>query len=206
MSIGGYNNDVLPLYAMLAVIGALGLRAAISWAAELPDGTRQAARNVVLAAAVLQFLLLTYNPAELVPTTEDRASGDRLIELIRGIEGDVYAPSHAYYPVMAGKRPFAHLAAIRQITAYFDDTEPTRREIVAEINEALDARRWAAIIMNDRTDHIERVRLAGRYRLAAEIPVPDRGPWPMTGKHTRPAKLWLPVEITSQNDTTGATP
>src|SRR4029078_1245552 len=67
---GGYDNVLLPIYAELAVLGAMGLHHLL----------RSPARGWVAAGAGLlvlaQFGLLFYNPLDQVPTVADRHTGE----------------------------------------------------------------------------------------------------------------------------------
>ena len=193
MNLGGFINTLIPLYAFLAVFCAFGLHSAISTVSELPREHSQTISITALAAVLLQMAFLIYNPIPLIPSEQDTAAGNQLIAEIRAIEGDVYVPSHTYYSTMAGKRPFAHAAAIRQITAYFDETDPIRIRIIDELNTALEERRFSAIIMDDNDTRINGVPLRGRYRREREILTNTQGLWPFTGNPTRPRHIYLPI-------------
>src|SRR6185369_13588241 len=85
--------------AVIACVRALGRdRRHTAWIATL----------FALAAAVplaITCVFAQWQPQRFIPTAADVAAGDRLIDRLQSIEGDVWMPSHPWYLVLAGKAP-----------------------------------------------------------------------------------------------------
>jgi hypothetical protein len=47
-----------------------------------------------------------YHPSRYLPTAEDRAQGDALVQILSNIDGEVMVPSHPFYAHHAGKRTY----------------------------------------------------------------------------------------------------
>src|SRR5262249_6397824 len=102
---GGYDNVLIPAYAVLAVHFGLGLDRLLALAADA-EKTRSevpALHAPVYAACLIQFIALFYNPMKQVPSAADRAAGDRLVARLSSVDGKVLVPSHGYLGSVAGK-------------------------------------------------------------------------------------------------------
>ncbi|MFA6033866.1 MAG: hypothetical protein WC889_13275 [Myxococcota bacterium] len=94
---GGGENVFLPVVALGAVqIGRYLSRLAVDRPRQIP------------ALIIVQLLVLFYPPTLLWPVQADLDAGDRLVEQIRKINGDVYIPAFPEYAVRAGKPWFVH--------------------------------------------------------------------------------------------------
>ena len=181
--VGSYLNALLPAYAGLAIGFALGVETLWGWAEQ--QGGRATA--VLLVAVLVQFAALLYNPFRYLPTAEDRAAGDRLVETLRDVPGDVLVLSHPYLAERAGKASHAQEMALFDVWRGAPDD---RARIEAEIEEAIRSRRYGAILLDEpwwgTPDDFE-----AHYRLAG--PVFDRPHVfvPTTGLPTRPEYLYL---------------
>lgn len=182
--IGGYDNTLLPACAAAAAVfgTALGRRLA------LPG------RGASLAAAAgfVQLALLVYDPRAQLPTDADRRAGERVVAELAAFEGEVLVPGHGYLARAAGKRAFAHDMAIRDVLR-----GPRRPEIgafVAELEQALAERRFAAVVLDDRVWEEELPALGRSYRLARHLFGPgSEGVFvPVTGALARPDLVYLP--------------
>ena len=102
------------------------------------------ASGLVTLLAAAQLALLLYNPVPLLPRDGQAEQGDRLIEIIRSVRGEVYLPFHSHYAEMAGKRSFAHIAALRQITKYMGRGNADGLEMTEQLRSALrDRQIWS---------------------------------------------------------------
>ena len=70
-----------------------------------------------LAALALGLTLIhaRWRPSKYMPTAADVAAGDRLIERLHGLDGEVWMPSHPWYLVLAGKQPHVHRMGIKDV-------------------------------------------------------------------------------------------
>jgi hypothetical protein len=127
-----------------------------------------------------------YDPRIFIPTARDRAAGDELIARLRAANGDVLIPFHPFYAELAGKRTYLHRMGVLDIW---------RAGMGAPqgLVEALDAHRFALVVMDDKIDGNWQLwpRLQIDYRMAGTI----AGPRVVSGSPTEPRYLMVPNVI-----------
>jgi hypothetical protein len=131
-SVGGNLNNLMPVYAFLCLAPALFWR---EW--------RPPSSAVVAIFVIAQFGLGIYNPLRYIPTAEMRQSGDRLIQKIAAIDGEVWVMMHPYYAVLAGKEPSAQMATLWYVHEWQGLPFPE------DMAERIRARYYAAIISDE---------------------------------------------------------
>jgi hypothetical protein len=137
--VGAHLNNLLPVYIGFALGGALALHTALRVA------TRSRERIGVFVLAIVQLILLSYDPRTLVPTRADEAAGRELVARIAAIEGEVYIPNHGYLAELAGKRAYAHTLAMDNLL--LDDFGPARQALERDFEAHLRDGRFAAMIV-----------------------------------------------------------
>lgn len=193
LNLGGYYNALFPGYAILAIVFGLAAHEFI----ELIGGSRaldRPVRRIVLHAACLaQFGLLAYNPLLQVPSRDDRAAGQGLVEAVRKIEGEVFIPFHVDLASQAGKATCAQLVAMQDVLGVFGDNtvDEIGWGLIQETREAIRGGRFGVVILDG----------ASFPWLEEELPiyyVPaqkafERGDvfWPVTGFRTRPERIYV---------------
>jgi hypothetical protein len=96
---GGAINDMLPAYLAAALLAGLALGAGSArWVATVSG---------VLVLAQSVFLLASAHPSQAIPTSADRAAGERLIAGMRAFGGDVAVPDNPSLSLQAGMVPAA---------------------------------------------------------------------------------------------------
>jgi hypothetical protein len=181
---GGYENVLLPAYAGLAIFFGLGANA---------SGRLAVARRRPLAAlaiyvlCLIQFAMLAYDPEKQIPGERDRSAGERLVETIRGFEGEVLVVSHGYLAGLAGKRRSAQWMALTDVLRAGEG--PVKDDIQREIEGAIRERRFAAIITDG--DWHEK-DLEAHYELRGSAFDDASVFWTRTGVRTRPERIYLP--------------
>jgi Dolichyl-phosphate-mannose-protein mannosyltransferase len=183
---GGYDNALIMIDAWLAVGGALAMH-------EIMHSAEPKPRPLALAAGVLaivQLVLLAYDPRAQVPGRADVAAGDQVVEALRLLPGDVLVAHHPYLAVLAGKRPHGHLDLVHTIPP---GTE-ARQRLDREIDDAIRGRRFDAIVLDRRKDRYYRQRITGDledyYQYRGSL-VEGNVFWPVTGLATRPQDLYV---------------
>ncbi|HEY1555264.1 MAG TPA: hypothetical protein VGF94_10570 [Kofleriaceae bacterium] len=169
-----------------AAIPALAACAGVIWGARARP--QLAAHGVAAVAAIaLAYTLVhaRWQPARFVPSSADVAAGDKLVERLRSIDGDVWMPSHPWYLVLAGKTPHVHRMGVKDVT-----TRQTR--VVTGMDEALHEHRFAAIVLDDRDLQLEVPLIGQEYRPAFELPADER-PHVYTGANVVPTSIWVPA-------------
>ena len=103
MKTGGAINDVLPAYLAVALLAGLALGSSSTRWVTTASGV------LVLAQSVI--LLATFHPSQAIPTSADRAVGERLVAGMRAFGGDVAVPADPALSLLAGMAPTAHPGA-----------------------------------------------------------------------------------------------
>ncbi len=181
---GGYDNAFLPaaLGCALLVGPALGR-------------LRERGGALAIAASLLYLLhlaLLAYDPRVQVPTAADRATGERIVAFLRAAPGEVFVPYHGYLARAAGKGPCVHAMALNDLLRSGDQSVATR--FVAQLEEALAARRWSTIVIDDPIWEMTLPGLLPNYRFSETLFFPHDGNAfvPVTGAPWRPLLVYEP--------------
>jgi 4-amino-4-deoxy-L-arabinose transferase-like glycosyltransferase len=183
LHIGGYLNVLMPAHALVALLGAVGFGAlSVRW-----SGPRASAWRVALYVLCLaQLGRLVYAPAKYVPTAADVAAGRQFIALLASLKGDVYVPGHGFLSSLAGKRTYAHQAALWDVAR--GDAGGTSKRLCWHVGKALADSRFSAVVLDRENDVWS---LQGRYRKKQEVFARDDVFWPVTGHPTRPTAVYV---------------
>jgi hypothetical protein len=184
-------NAYMPALLHGALAAGAAVPAVLACVRALGRGDRRGDRRASLAAAVIAVpLAITcaterWQPERFIPTAADAAAGDRLIERLRSIEGDVWMPSHPWYPVLAGKASHAHRMGIKDVTT-------RQQRTVERLDSTLRDHGFAAVVLDNRDIHLELPALRQYYRPAFVLP-PNERPRVRTGANVVPDAIWLPI-------------
>src|SRR5262249_44012557 len=186
--VGAEVNILLPALAGFAVV--LGSGWGLLRARAPDDGAtrRRAAEWATGALIAAQLLMLVYDPRRLIPTPADRAAGERVVARIATVPGDVFIPHHGYLARLAGQSGAAHTLAMDNV--FLDDAGPRREALAREMIEAMRARRYAAVVMENDGRYKEAI-FQGYAPSERLFEIPDVF-WPVTGGRLRPEVLCLP--------------
>jgi Dolichyl-phosphate-mannose-protein mannosyltransferase len=182
---GGSINDMLPAYLAVALLAGLALgRGTARW-------TATASGALVLAQCA--FLLASSHPTQVIPTSADRAAGERLVAGMRAFGGDVAVPGDPSLSLQAGMAPAAVPGAV------FDVVRATDRTGIASYRNsgaaAVKTRRFSAIISAGPGQPLyDPPGLVQNYQECVQ-PLPA-GPStlliPVAASRPRPAVVWIP--------------
>ncbi len=138
--------------------------------------------------AVLATELFTqrWKPAKFIPHHADVVAGDRLIELLANIEGDVMVPFHPWYARLAGKETWVHRMGLMDIRL-------ARKHRVRHLPNVYRDKRFAAIVLDNRPLTFALADLKASYRRDSLVPK-DHRPRVFTGAKVTPASIWIPIE------------
>ena len=188
VQVGGYKNDLIPAYAAISILFGLSLQTAQSQLALKPLYL-----SALLVACAIQFGLLRYPIAALIPTQADLSAGQDLIARVRSQPRDVYIPWHPDLALMAGKQPFASWSPMYQLEGNFGggDVHESAR-VKTQFSNAMAQQQFGLIILDQEVNwiwgHPE------RYYTTSYEPVFSNPNvfWPVTGWATRPTIIMAP--------------
>lgn len=126
-----------------------------------------------------------WQPQRFIPTAADVAAGGRLIERLRKLEGDVWMPSHPWYPHLADKAPHVHRMGIKDVTTRQNRT-------IDGLDDKLRGHAFSAIVLDNRDLQSELPALRQSYRPALILPGDER-PRVYSGALVVPESIWIPA-------------
>jgi hypothetical protein len=155
-----------------------------------------ATTSAVLAALPLAVTCLTaaWSPARYIPSAADEAAGDKLVAHMRAIDGDIWVPSHPWYPHLAGKPALhAHRMGIKDVTWRQNRT-------VVGLVDALKNHQFAALFLDSRDVQLDIGQVKLTYRPQQKLPDDER-PHVYTGAGAAhsygglsvPDTVWVPA-------------
>ena len=177
---GGYNNDLIPVFAGLSIM--LGLMSA-----------RLAGRRAALVygAAGVQLAMLIYNPLHCLPTAEDRQAGQTFYAKVAAEPGDVLLFSHGFASALAGKNTAANYIAVTDVLSAGNSRACSA--LVKDFRGAVESRRYSAIILDDDDPLAWNEIGISRHYGRSETAINKAGVfWPVSGFPTRPAWIFRP--------------
>jgi hypothetical protein len=185
---GGYLNNLMPAYALLALLLALSVhRETAALAAGRPrPGLLEVA---VFVACALQLVHLAEDPRRWLPTPGDTAAGERLVETIAEIPGEVLIADQGYLATRAGKRSYAHGVMLWDIAR--SDRPELQRGLAREIETALREQRFGAVVQSEGWFAVS-PSLERYYAQESNLFEDSKSFWPVTGARVRPAVLYRP--------------
>jgi 4-amino-4-deoxy-L-arabinose transferase-like glycosyltransferase len=185
--LGGYKNDLIPAFAVIAILFGLGLQRM------LHEEQNRLHNSLWLGVCILQFIALYFPVAPQIPTLQDLSAGQSLIAEIREQPGDVYVPFHPELPLMAGKPTFASWNAMYQLGGGYGggDLKEAQR-VKTEFANAMARHEFAMIILDRDTNWVwgypEKY-----YYMSTEAVFHDPDVfWPVVGWQNRPTFKMLP--------------
>lgn len=184
---GGYDNVLLPAYAILAILFGVGIHRARQAVDHHSSSNYRLIEFGVFFACLLQFYLLRYDPAQQLPTEVDERAGQIMVERFAEIEGEVLIPYHGYLARLAGKKSYAHEMAIVDILRS-DSLHGAVLE--AEITLAIEEKQFEAIIIDGAWSYEV---LRQHYTNHGPILGEEDVFFPVTGFRTRPRYYFGPA-------------
>jgi hypothetical protein len=189
VQVGGYKNDLVPAYAIMAILFGLSIHELCY--GQTPDPRFRAA---VLAACALQFGLLLYPITPQIPGEADLRAGQDLLSEIRAQSGQVYVPFHPELALMAGKPAYASWSPMYQLEGNYGggDIRATAR-VKTEFGRAMAGHEFSMIILDQEPNWI----WGGPEEHYTVSPGPvfsdPKVFWPVTGWQTRPEIKMIPT-------------
>jgi 4-amino-4-deoxy-L-arabinose transferase-like glycosyltransferase len=178
---GGALNDMLPAYLAVALLAGLALGSSSTRWVTTASGVLVLAQSVVLLAGC--------HPSQAIPTSADRAVGERLIAGMRAFGGDVAVPDDPALSLLAGMAPTAHPAAV------YDVLRATNRTGIASFRrsaeEAITTHQFSAFIADSPGQPLFNPPALYQDYHECVQPMPTLF-IPVAGGPARPAVVWIP--------------
>lgn len=199
---GGYNNVLLPAYAIITLYFSLGIHIllpsicskssdnktrSIHSDSHFGPSKRLLYQHFTIILCILFFASLFYNPLDDVPGKTDVDAGDAFIRSLEAIEGEVLVLSHGFLPSLAGKKTHAHAMAMWDVLRGTDQS--VANKLRTTIENAIHNKQFEAIVTNGPL-MFALGEFEENYILERVLFDNDRVFWPVTGAKTRPNWLY----------------
>jgi hypothetical protein len=191
VKIGGYDNVLLPAYAVLSILFGLGLAGLLKLIRQVPDEYRGRLEVLIQTACLIQLLILLYNPFAQIPTKADLDAGNSLVKMLSEVKGAVFMPDHSYLPGMAGKATYAHESAIWDVLRGNQQTNG-KALLTAELSNAIHQQSFDKIIVDSDLDlYWCCVDIDQYYTLEGEVFQDQSAFYTVTGDKKRPTYIYV---------------
>lgn len=192
IKLGGNGNVLFPAYAAVSVLFGIGLNSVLEFVRRYGRDNKNAMKSFVYICCILQFMALAYNPMLLIPSQKDREAGQKLVQTLERIPGDVFVPSNPHLAVMAGKSSYALAICMRDIARGDPGGKPAS-DLANEIYTAVAEHKFGAVVTNE-PEYLQSFPLETFYvRQKLAFKDPDVF-WTVTGFKSRPSVIWVPQE------------
>jgi len=184
---GGYENVLLPFYTGLVITSGLGISIVFEkiWERKMTAPIVQLGITCLL---ILQFQQSNFSPLRQIPTENDKAAGDTLVNIIQSVPGDVFLSSASYLNLFAGKPTNAHWIAIMEFLGEFgDEGSETGKKLILDLQENIDAKKYDLIILDARPSAYQ---LSIPEDYSNFFSLDDHVFYPVTGSTTRPSLFY----------------
>lgn len=181
---GGFINVLMPGHWTYAVCGVV----LVSRAAQaLPQRTQWLALALASGLVAHQGWAGQWDREKGIPTEADYEAGEALVEKLKAIDGEVWAPHFPWYPTYAGKTPSVPLIALWDI----DHKGGPMKSYMQDVRKDVREQRWAAVL-GPRKDMGLEVK---DHYVKEPLGIPGNGLRTKTGWRVRPTNLWVPKPV-----------
>ncbi|GAC1313570.1 MAG: hypothetical protein NVSMB2_01670 [Chloroflexota bacterium] len=153
---GGAPNVLLPAFAVLAILFGLGLHEALRQSGRTAEGATPTLRHkplevYALSLALIELVILVYNPRLALPIRSDRWADERLDAALAALpSGPILAPDFAGYPSVTARGEQPSLAALGELEGGYGGAQSAEgAQWTAAMADALAQHRFCAIVADD---------------------------------------------------------
>ena len=145
--------------------------------------------SFILLACLAQLLSLYYHPRANLPLQSSVEAGDRLVQLIRETDGDVFVPAHGYLSTLGGKNVHAHGVAIGDVLA---GNGPEGAKLQQQMYDAVSDRKFKGLVFDALWNDWVGEEIKTRAVYSEKIVLAKDGDslMPLTGFKTRPETMY----------------
>lgn len=189
---GGYDNVLLPVYAEIAVVAAIGATHLLC------NRSHRWIVPVAGVALLVQFAMLRYDPSAQVPSSTDERVGAETIAALRALPSPAYLPGHPWYLAEVGQPTSAQGAAIEDVLR--GDRDGSGPVLAHELWTAVAAQHYAAIVVDSGTGFSYLPdNLCRFYRPDRPLVASGEVLLPLTGTMTGPDWVWVPRTVPGED-------
>lgn len=189
VKVGGYDNVLLPTYAILSILFGLGLEEALKTLNLVNADYKDRIEILIHIMCLCQLVILFYNPFAQIPTTADVNNGYNLVELISKVDGDVFIPDHGHLSILAGKQPYAHHSAIWDVLRGNQQT-PEKELLADDLNAAIRQQVFDMIILDTEWNYCC-AEIDQYYTKTGDVAYTDNAFLTVTGWKKRPTFIYI---------------
>lgn len=193
---GAFANVLLPAYAVLAIVFALGLHEMLRQLRHLPDASRHF-WGFGVGIGILQLVLLIYQPRAMVPYRSDGWADERLAARLASLPGQVFAPDYDAYLLGSGRPEQPYSGALAELLGGYGGTlVPEGEGVMQTLSARLARREYDRVVLDPESQFFF---FSGALREAGYV---DSGPlfdaddeiWLWRTGVTPKAELYVPAE------------
>lgn len=192
VKLGGHGNVLFPAYAAISVLFGIGLYKVLQFVERYGAANKEELRSFIFICCIIQFMALAYNPMLLVPSQKDKEVGQKLVQTLERIPGDVFVPSNPHLAVMAGKNSYALAICMRDIARGDPGGKPAI-DLANQIYRAVAEHKFAAVVTNQ-PEHLSSFPFETFYTRQRPLFEDTDVFWTVTGFRSRPSVIWVPKE------------
>jgi hypothetical protein len=186
VKLGGYDNVLMPLYGIIAVLMGLGSHNVLEIIRGQSEDRKEAA---VYFSLIIQMAILVYNPLAQIPSLADVSAGQDFVQYLSLQKGRIYVADHPYLLAFAGKETHAHNAAVDDVLRGKKDNRG-KTLLNVELSEAIKNQSFAIIITDTQWDVLP--RLEKYYEIKDYAFKGNEYFYPVTGARIRPTHIYFP--------------
>jgi 4-amino-4-deoxy-L-arabinose transferase-like glycosyltransferase len=201
---GASNNVLLPAFAILSILTGLGLAEALRQLQQLTDG-RGPYYAFAVSIAILQLLLLIYNPRDMVPYRSDLWADDRLASTLASLPGSLFAPDFdAFVGQRADGPPQPYLGSVAELLGgYGGHAVPEGDAWVQTLRDRLSRREYDYVVVDPESQwfFVSGALRDANYADAGPLFPPDDDFWRWGGGTAPRSEVYVPRERLGQSVT-----
>lgn len=187
---GGYENALLPAYAITAILLGLAVGKMMDAFHRRSFTHHRLAEAAVYTGCLIQMALLAYSPGSQLPRTDNRAAAEHLLKVLSAVPGDVLVPYHGYVSTAVGKPAHAHLMQVYDILKIGDAQSA---KLAEQFRSAFRQTAFDAIVLDDTTHYFFMGDVEASYALQSTVFADPGVLLPVTGwVVSKPQYVYVP--------------
>lgn len=151
-----FDNGFMPACAGVGLLAGFGYHQLSTYFNDRTTQSNNKKTTFLIAGIVLtltQYLLLLYNPFELVPTKSDKRAGESYIQRLKYLNGEVLTFNQGFVNNLAGKKTYFHSAPFGDVAGGIypprnDDFKQRKKMVLDVFSNAIESQLFDWVILN----------------------------------------------------------